>query len=321
MNQRADITPADRQVGQDVLAFRPVAPRVVRGELERPPEAAGGHVPREDGRCPFVVARPEQGVPRRGCPGAVVDELQARVPGECPVGGATTALPSGTRPGRHAKIARRVGRVPAVGRPRQQQVGVRPGGIRPPEQLPVLGAIPAQVPADAVLRAGHADDHDITNHHWRRLNRAALARVGVADPPDLATGLGIQRRQIPGGDRHEHHAVRVPCQAAGAAVPEAGQRGGTGHGRRVTPSDRAGLVEADGHDPVGVRGVQVHRGAHHERCTLVRAGHFGAEAPGHLELPDSGGGNLVERTVPCAGRVERCRGPAATRLRRPSLLS
>ena len=273
------------------------------GHLVDPAGHPGIGVAGDERHRPAVVARALGRVPGRGVAGAVIDEVQRRVVGEpAPAAGAArpplVALPALQR-GVLADRATEFG-----GRLRiDQHVGIRPGGVGAPETSSAGLIVRGDVAAGPVLAPRQPDDQRAADRQDRGGVGLAASRIAVPHRPQHPAGLRIEGHHGGVGLLQEQPPVRVGQPA--------GDRVAAHHGddarvlpRGVAPQDLPALVEIEGVDRIGERGVHEHHVPDHDRRALVAAQHAGGEGPGDLEAPDIAGVDPVEVGIAGVGVVE-----------------
>ena len=156
--------------------------------------------------------------------------------------------------------------------------------------------------AHAELAAGDADDHLVLHRQHGRGVGLALGRVAVDRRPLHLAGHRVERH---------HGGVGLVQEDGVVGVGEAAVDGVAAHHRDhvrvllrlVAPDDLAVLAEVERKDVVRERRVHVHHVADDERRTLVPAQDAGREGPGHLQVADVLGVDLVELRVAGVGVV------------------
>jgi hypothetical protein len=83
----------------------------------------------------------------------------------------------------------------------------------------------------------------------------------------------------------------------------------------VLPDDLAFMGEIERVDRIGERSVDIHGVADHQRTALMAAQHAGREGPGHLQLFDVGGVDLVELGITRVGVIALLHHPLLRVLR------
>ena len=177
-------------------------------------------------------------------------------------------------------------------------------GVEPPLLLAGLRIVGGDEAADAVLAAGHADDHLVLDDERRQRQRVAGAGVGDAGLPDGPAADRVDRDELGVDGAHEQRVAQNRHAAVDA--PAAGARLGR-RGVLVAPEDAAEL-RVEGQHGVGRLG-DVHDAVHHERRRLEDLQRLRLEDPLQLEAVDVVDGNLVEGRVAVAVVVARVGEP------------
>jgi hypothetical protein len=165
-----------------------------------------------------------------------------------------------------------------------QHVLVGAGGVGLPDHFPAALVERLERAAHAQFPAGIADQHFARGDQRRHRHRLALGDVGHRRAPDLRPGIGVERDHLPIQRDHEQAPVVVAHPAADHVA--AGDPLRLRIGLRIEPpfDRRARLAEVQRVDHVGVRRLEVHRRADHQRRSLVALPEAGVEGEGGLEL-------------------------------------
>ena len=293
MGQQLAVLTVDLLVGEDHLVDAVIIPFVVGRHLVDPLGHAGVGVARKDGHRPAIVAGPLRRVPGRWVARAVVHEVEVGVVGIPAPGRAAADLPLIALPGVGAGV--RADRLAEVGGLCwiDQRIGVGAFGIAAPRQLAVLDIVGADPSADAVFAARNANEHLVLDDHRRIGAGLSLGRISVLHRPDDRAGLRVEGDE--GGVRlmEEDLAVGVGHAAIDGVAAHDSDDGWILPGL-VFPEDLAVVVEVKRKDGVGVRRMNIHHVADHQRGAFVTTQNAGRESPGWRDLVDVVGVDLLE---------------------------
>ncbi len=322
LGHRLDRAAVDADVGQDRRRRDVVVPEGMVDELEVPLPLAGAQVDADQGLAEEVVAGTVAAVEvvGRGLHGKV-GEAQVLVDGHLrPDAGVAVLLGRAAQP--------RV--VPELTRFRDRVEDPQALARADVERADVALVVPVRLGREPLAERG-ADEHHVLGHDRGRL-QADLARdeidvlivvalevdgAALAEGGDGDAGPGVEREQAVGGGDVEDPLLGAVRPVGEAAAGELARRvGGAGPlVLAVDPEQLTGAgVERDHRAARPRRGVE--DAVHHERgpFELVlgpRAQAVGLEAPGHLEVVEVGGVDLVQRGVAAAADVARVGGPLA----------
>ena len=190
----------------------------------------------------------------------------------------------------------------------EQDILVGTGAVGAPHLLAGVEIVGRDVAANAVLSSRDAHEDLVLDHQRSTRHRLPQLRIAVLGHPQDLAGLGVKRVDLRVQGIRDDFPVRISDAAVHHVAAGDGRRQLV-YLRSELPGDAPELIEVDGIDVVGIRALQVHHVADHQRLTLLASKRAQRHRPGHLEPRHILSGDLVEFTVASPGIVPKRHDP------------